>query len=47
MDENTAAVLAIRRDDPGMLRYLRRYMNFDRILQIQRAVMDGSLLPDY
>lgn len=47
MDENTAAVLAIRRDDPGMLRYLRRYMNFDRILQIQRAVMDGTLLPDY
>lgn len=47
MAENTSAVLVARRDDAGMVRFLRRNMNFDNIIRIQQAVMQGDQLPDY
>lgn len=47
MEENTAAVLLARRDDVGMRGFLKRNIDFDQISRTQRAVMDGSILPDY
>ena len=47
MAENTSAVLVARRDDAGMVRFLRRNMNFDNIIRIQQAVMQGDQLQDY